>query len=81
MASLKGPKLKQTMLIDSLEVKDEKELQMDEPAESLEEVQIDPTDLTKVIKVGSGLDVEKKLVYQSFSKNSRMFLLGPIVIC
>ena len=67
-ASLKSPKIKQTMMIDTLEVRDEEELQMGESAEPLYEVNIDSSDLAKVIKIGSCLDNNTKLKYQDFFK-------------
>jgi len=53
VASLKEVKLKEAMIIEGLDVRDEDELVRGEPVEELVEVLIDPTNPTKTAKIDS----------------------------
>ena len=60
VASLKEVKLKEAMLIEGLDVRDEDELVRGEPVEELVEVSIDPNNPIKTAKIGSQLPSQAK---------------------
>ena len=55
VASLKEVKLKEAMIIEGLDVRDEDELVRGKPVEELVEVLVDPTNPAKTAKIGSQL--------------------------
>ena len=60
VASLKEVKLKETMIIEGLDVRDEDELVRGELVEELVEIPIDPTNPMKIAKIGSQLSPQAK---------------------
>ncbi|GMP35076.1 hypothetical protein CsSME_00007683 [Camellia sinensis var. sinensis] len=60
VASLKEVKLKEAMIIEGLDVRDEDELVRGEPVEELVEVNIDPTNPIRTAKIGSQLPAQAK---------------------
>ncbi|GFY99518.1 hypothetical protein Acr_13g0009180 [Actinidia rufa] len=59
MASLKG-EIKEAMVIEELEVRDEEEIRRAEPVEELEEVVVSTQDQTRVVKIGTSASEEIK---------------------
>ena len=60
VASLKEVKLKETMIIEGLDIRDEDELVRGELVEELIEVSIDPINPAKTAKIGSQLSSQAK---------------------
>ena len=71
MASQKRPTEKETLTIDTLEVRDEEELRMGEPVEELLEIGIYEDDPKKVVKIGSTLSLDDQTRYADFFKEFR----------
>ena len=71
VASLKRPTERETLTIDTLEVRDEEELRMGEPVEELLEIGIYENDPKKVVKIGSALSPDDKTRYSDFFKEFR----------